>query len=392
LSIPEFNFKKPTKMKCNPLIIIGCLLLFSASCHHTHRHAADEHEHACVSGVDCPEESGKHKDYGIEAVRTEAFGPVIRATAQILPAQGDEQVVVARTNGIVHFPDNELVDGKAVGAGQHLFFIESAGLADDNLRVRYATAESEYIRAKAEYERKNELAREQIVSESERMQAQTTFVQAESEFNNLRKNFSGGRQALIAPLTGYITRLPVRNGEYVEAGQAVLTVSQNRNLLIRAEIQPKFSDRLDHITAAAFRILNSETVFSLEELQGKVLSFGRTTGTDSPFLPVIFQVRNNGRLLPGSFVEVYIQTLTNRQALTVPNSAILEEMGNYVVFVQKDSGELEKRLIHKGDTDGFRTEIREGVAAGEQVVTQGAMEVKLAQATGQLDAHGGHVH
>lgn len=377
-------------MKYNPLIIIGCLLLFSASCHHTHRRAADEH--ACVAGDDCPEESGESKDYGVEAVRIEAFGPVIRATAQILPAQGDEQVIVARTNGIVHFPDNDLVDGKAVGAGQHLFFIESAGLADDNLRVRYATAESEYIRTKAEYERKSELAKEQIVSESERMQAQTAFIQAESEFNNLRNNFSGGRQAVVAPLTGYVTRLPVRNGEYVEAGQAVLTVSQNRNLLIRADIQPKFFDRLDHISSAAFRVLNSETAFSLEELQGKVLSFGRTTGTDSPFLPVIFQVRNNGRLLPGSFVEVYIQTLTNRQALTVPNSAILEEMGNYLVFVQKASGELEKRLINKGDTDGFRTEIREGVSAGEQVVCQGAMEVKLAQAAGRLDAHAGHVH
>jgi hypothetical protein len=38
------------------------------------------------------------------------------------------------------------------------------------------------------------------------------------------------------------------------------------------------------------------------------------------------------------------------------------------------------------------TEIKTGLNSGERVVTKGAILIKLAQATGTLDAHSGHVH
>jgi multidrug efflux pump subunit AcrA (membrane-fusion protein) len=78
--------------------------------------------------------------------------------------------------------------------------------------------------------------------------------------------------------------------------------------------------------------------------------------------------------------------------LTIPNSAILEEQGNFSVFVQITPELFEKREVTPGTTDGLRTEILKGVNPGERVISVGAILVKLAQATGSLDAHSGHVH
>ena len=87
------------------------------------------------------------------------------------------------------------------------------------------------------------------------------------------------------------------------------------------------------------------------------MSYGKSTHADSPLVPVIFRIRNVGSLLSGSFVTTYIVTQSDREALTVPNESIVEEMGNYFLFVKVHEGEYEKRLVTIGATDGLRTEI-----------------------------------
>ncbi len=169
-------------------------------------------------------------------------------------------------------------------------------------------------------------------------------------------------------------------------------VSQNRNLFLKAELQPRFFDVLNNITSANIRLLNSNRTYTLEELNGKVLSYGKTADINNPLIPVTFQINNRAGLLAGSFVEMFIKTQTNAQALTVPNEAIIEEMGNHFVFVQLTPELFEKMPVKKGVTDGIYTEITEGITAGNRIVSKGAILVKLAQASGALDAHAGHAH
>ena len=347
---------------------------------------------ASSNGTTFTKEQSWKVDFATAEVHRKPFGQIIRTTAQIQPSQGDERVITAKASGIVLFPNGNLVEGKSVSAGQSLFSIDGSGMADNNLSVRYAEAESEYHRAKAEYERKTELAKDNIVSQSDLLKAKTDFTNAEAAYNNLSKNFTAGKQNVSSSISGFITRVSVRNGQYVEAGQPVLVVSQNRDLLIRAELQPKYFDILGSITSANIRLLSSNRIYTLEELGGRVLSYGKTTSIENPLIPVVFQVNNKTGLLPGSFVEMFIKTQTNTQAITIPNEAIIEEMGNYFAYVQLTPELFEKREIKKGATDGVRTEITEGIAEGERVVSKGAMLVKLAQASGALDPHAGHVH
>lgn len=359
---------------------------------HDAQHEAANAVASSSNGVVFTKEQSWKVDFATEACRKEPFGQVIRTMAQVLPSQGDERVVTAKTSGIVSFSGNEIVNGKPVTANQALFYIEGGDMADNNLSVRYKEAVSEYNRAKAEYERKQVLAADRIVSESELLKAKTEFETAEAVYNNFRKNFVSGRQAVSAPISGFVKQILVRSGEFVEAGQPLVSVSQNKNLLIKAEVQPRFYSLLNGMNDANFRVMNNGQVYSLGALDGKVVSYGKSAGVDNPLIPVVFQVNNTIELIPGTFVEAYLKTQTTQQAVTVPNVSVVEEMGNYFVYVQLTPEYFEKRLVKTGVTDGKRTEILEGLSGDERVVSIGAILVKLAQASGALDAHSGHVH
>jgi multidrug efflux pump subunit AcrA (membrane-fusion protein) len=193
-------------------------------------------------------------------------------------------------------------------------------------------------------------------------------------------------------MTGFIKQLYVKNGQYAEAGQPVILISQNKSLLLRAEVQQKYAKYLYSIYDANIRTIEDNRTYTLEELNGRFLSTGKTTTPDSYMIPITLQINNAGSFIPGSFVELYLKTLTNSQALIVPNSAILEEQGAFFVFVQLTPEIFEKREIKTGVTDGIYTEIIRGLSDNERIVTSGAIFIKLAQATGTLDAHSGHVH
>ncbi|MDR3001359.1 MAG: efflux RND transporter periplasmic adaptor subunit [Fibromonadaceae bacterium] len=343
-------------------------------------------------GVRFTKEQRWKVDFATSEIRREPFGQIIRTMAQVQPSQGDERIISAKTGGTVFF-NTVVTEGKAVRAGQTLFTIDGSATIDNNLAVRYAEAAGEYNRAKAEYERKAELAKENIVSQSDLLAAKTEFESAEIAYDNLRNNFPAGRQNVSSPINGYVTRVLVQKGEYVEAGQPALVVSQNRTLFIKADLRLRHFSLLNNITTANIRLLNSNTVHSLESLGGHVVSYGKSTDISNPLIPITFQVNNTAGFVPGSFVEMFIKTQTSSQAITVPNEAIVEEMGNHFVFVQLTPEFFDKRSVKKGVTDGVRTEIKAGnVAPGDRVISKGAIFAKLAQAAGALDAHAGHAH
>ena len=282
--------------------------------------------------------------------------------------------------------------GRAVSSGQRLFYIDASEMADNNLSVRLLEAENEYNRAKIEYDRKENLAKDNIVSQSELLQAKTELANAQANIDNLKKNFTAGKQAISSSMSGFVTDVLVQNGEFVSAGQPVLRVSQNKSLFIKAELQPKYYNTLANISTANITIPAIKQSYSLDELNGKVLSYGQSSSMSNPLIPVMFQVNNSAGLLPGSFVDMYIKLESDNQAITVPNTAIVEEMGAFFVMVQLTPELFEKRAIVKGATDGFNTLIIDGVSENERIVSKGAIFVKLAQAAGALDPHAGHAH
>lgn len=322
----------------------------------------------------------------------EPFGQIIKTSAQVQSSPDDEIVIVAKAAGIVMFTGNTLTDGQIVASGKILFSIADSNMAENNLSVRIQETRNNYERAKKEYERKKDLAKDKIVSDKDLLVAENEFNNAKVINDMLSRNFSSGSQTVSSPIGGFVKHLFVRNGQYVEAGQALLSVTKNRTLMLRADVQQKFAPILGSVVTANIRTVHDNRTYTLDELNGKILSYGRTTNEGNYLIPFIILIENTASFIPGVYVELYLKTMTNTQALTVPNSSLLEEQGIYFVFVQVNPELFEKRELQTGASDGLRTEIFKGISKEDRIITAGAMFVKLAQATGNLDAHSGHVH
>lgn len=331
-------------------------------------------------------------DFATERPNREAFGQVIETVAKIESARGEESIIAAKTSGIVLFSDNGLVEGKKVVSGQKLFSISSNELADNNLSVRLAEAKSNYETSKANFERKSELVEDKIISEQAFLQAKNDYTSAKAIYDNLINNFNTNGQQINSNLNGYIKQIYIINGQFVEAGQALVSIAQNKNLLLTAQVQQKYLDILPTIVSANIKTLHNNKTYSFKELNGKVLPHGKSVTGNSYMIPVNLQIENKAGFVPGTLTEVFLKSVTNSNALTVPNASLLEEQGIYYVFVQVSPELFEKREVNIGGTDGLQTEIIKGITEHDRIVTQGAMQVKLAQSTGALDPHSGHVH
>ena len=401
----------------------------SASCNHDHEHSADSHQHSADCSHDHNHDAHNHEaeahnhdhahssqpaahshehnhgegsinfpidqqnkiDFEVVEVVTEPLYQVIRTSAQIVPSQESEKILTATTSGIVTFESKDIVHGLDVKSGQVLFSIANDNMADDNLSTRREEVEVEYEKAKLDYERKQALAEDKIISESELLDAKAEYLKAKKHYDNMLKNYPEGKTLHRATISGSIGEVLVPNNSYVEAGQAIMTLTQNDKLYLRADLQSKYYPVLKDIKTANVKT-NEGIVYTLNELGGRLLSYGKTTDVNNPLIPVTFEVKNNGNLIPGSFVEIFITAESDKMGVMLPNSAIVEEMGIYCVFVQTCVEDFEKRIITKGVTDGSKTQILKGVAAGERVVSKGAVNVKLAQGSAALDPHAGHVH
>ena len=353
---------------------------------------AESLEARSSNGAVFPKEKSWSVDFATEEAVLEPFGQVIRATSRVQPSQEEVFTVSALTDGVVSIGAKALVEGREVRKGETLCIVKGSGTADENLATKYARAEADYNFARNEYERKKALASDRIVSESELRQAEAAFEIAKAVFENLKGNFDASGQSAKSPIEGFVTSVTVSNGQFVRAGDPIATVSRSRSLLVVAEIQPRYSACLKDICGATFKDMDSGRIWTLDELGGKVVSYGKSVSSDSPLIPVTFSVPNKGGFIPGSFLQTRIITRSETPAITLPTTSLIEEQGNYFVYRQLTPEYFEKTPVTIGASDGLRTEIRSGLSAGERVVSKGAMFVKLAQASGALDPHAGHNH
>jgi membrane fusion protein, heavy metal efflux system len=355
-------------------------------------HAAEEAATENPNAITFTKEQSWKIDFATGTPQMIPFGEVIKTTARIQPAQDEEMILTAQTNGVVNFGRKTLSEGVPVSGGQTLFNLVGAQLADNNMRVRYNEAKNNFKTTKANYERMAKLAEENIVSQKALLEARNTFENARLMFENLQLNFNENGQAVRSPQQGYIRHLYVSNGQYVNAGAPLASITQNRNLFLKAELQHRFAGSLPFIKTATIRSLTDDAVFTLEELNGEIVSFGKNVSDENYLIPVTFKVENRNSFIPGSFVEIYLKAQSEAEVLTVPNSALIEEQGNFSVLFQLSPEKFEKREVKTGSTDGIRTAILSGLNSEDRIVLKGATLVNLAGVSNTLDPHAGHVH
>jgi membrane fusion protein, heavy metal efflux system len=353
--------------------------------------AAAESE-AAPAGEEIPflKEQAWKTDFATQQVTPQPFQHIIKASGQIMPAQGDEKIVTANASGVVSLAGTQIVAGAPVSARSKLFTISGGGIAEGNVDTRYQETRTNYLRAQADYARAKELVADKIISQREFEQRKANYDNAAVAYRAISRNYGPNGQSITAPISGFITAIQVSDGQHVEAGQPLATVSQNERLILRAEVSQTAAAKLANVTSASFKVPGGD-VYDTQNLNGKLLAYGKSAGANSFMLPITFEIANKEGITPGAFVEVYLRSAPIPNALVVPVSAIMEEQGTHYVYVQTKGETFERREVAMGPSDGLRVQLLSGVKAGERVVTVGAYQIKLSSASGEVPAHG-HEH
>ena len=90
-------------------------------------------------------------------------------------------------------------------------------------------------------------------------------------------------------------------------------------------------------------------------------------------------------------LKLYVETAHVEEALVVLPSALGDEDGRAVAFVQLSGETFEKRDLTLGIRDGEFVQVVSGLAEGERLVTKGAYAIRLAAVSTTIPAHG-HAH
>ena len=372
---------------------------------HNHEHEGHDHEHETAeehAGHNHESKATKHSDeiifpkaqaakttFEVREIQPASFNQVVKTTGQVLAAPGDEAVIVATSNGVVSFSSNKLTEGTKVQKGQSLFQISSKDIAEGDY---YTKVKATYEAAKASYDRAEALVKDKIISQKEFESTKLEFENAKTAYNAVSNNKTAKGVSVNAPINGHMKNILVKEGEYITVGQPLATVSQNQRLVLRAEVSQRYYNAMQSVKSANFKTPYDNKVYSLEDLNGRLLSFGKTSNENSFFIPVSFEFDNKGEVIPGSFVEVYLISSPIENTLSIPVSGLTNEMGIYYVYVQIDEEGYRKQEVALGANNGKEVQIIKGLHPGDRVVTQGAYQVKMASASGAIPHGHSHEH
>jgi membrane fusion protein (multidrug efflux system) len=86
---------------------------------------------------------------------------------------------------------------------------------------------------------------------------------------------------------------------------------------------------------------------------------------------------NPGNVLrPGQYGKVRAIIRVQKNALLIPQAAVNEQQGSYVVDVAGSDGKVAIRTVHVGDRTGMMWVIQDGLKAGERVIVEGQQNLK----------------
>ncbi len=181
----------------------------------------------------------------------------------------------------------------------------------------------------------------------------------------LRANRVQRTTPIIAPVSGVLTERAVSQGQAVQVGMPLFTISDLSKLWIDVRIPAATGASVRDGMSASYTVSGAPG----RTYTGRVSYIYPTVGDQSRTLSARVLVRNDdGVLKPGMFATVAIAS-PGRRVLTVPRAAVIETGDRSVVFVDMGGGQLMPHDVEVGAATTDLVEILAGLTSGQRIVT-----------------------
>ena len=274
----------------------------------------------------------------------------------------NEVDIVARTTGPI--VELNVEEGDFVRAGEVLARIDAVeieaqlGIA----RVNLAEAELAWNRAQDSFEAEviSQEAYDLAKSNRDAAAAQIVGTEILLDFTVIR-----------APFDGLIVERAIKNAEHVSTNARLFRISDFDPLLCPIQLPEKDLPRLKLDQPAYL------TVEAYPEVRfpARVLRISPVVDPATGTVKVTLEVQAQGRLRPGMFASVFVETDVHANAIVVPKQALVLESTSDTVYVAMDDGEggtvARRRELELGYEESDALEVLSGLTEGEDVVILG---------------------
>lgn len=198
--------------------------------------------------------------------------------------------------------------------------------------------------------------------------------------------------ALRAPVPGSVIEANVRPGAYVQSGDRLFRIASPERRWLEIRVPERYADALPSASGAWLGVSGKGTVVLDTESHARVVQIGSAIDPVTRSASVVIEYpANAGPASVGSRHAASVFVTDAEYRLAVPRSALVEDEGRTVVYVQTGGEIFVRRAVEPGIVDGRFVEVLSGLKADERVVSKGAYLVRLAAAGGDDIGHG-HAH
>lgn len=400
------------------LLILLVLLVSIYSCEnkhsegHEHNHGTEETSHSDKAGQKNGEGDEDHHE-GIFLTKEQAetigleFGELssikvndfVKATGTLGLPPNAYSSVSAKANGIIKGA-KKFVEGDYIKKGAIIAYLENPD---------FIVSQQDYLEAKAQLNLKRlEVERHKILVDSDagvtknlqNAQAEVEILEAKTQglakqlsflgisTSNITPNTYRQQIAIIAPMSGYISKISFHNGMYAQSSVSLMDIISSEHLHLELDVFEKDIAKIKKDQKISYTVpaLGQTIYYGSVDVIGKEFNVNSRT------------VRVHGHLeepKPQFLKDLFLNAkifLTDVETSALPENAIIKDgESNYIYVARNEEDaiqiEFEKINIIPGPTDNGYTAVKliDEIPEGMQIVTNGAYYVSAQSKAGELE-------
>jgi membrane fusion protein (multidrug efflux system) len=288
----------------------------------------------------------------------------------------------------------DFMEGAFVKKGHLLFEIDPrpflAALAE--AKGQLGQAQAQYTKAELDVRRDKPLAKAKAISQKELDDSIQTLAGAKASVSSAkaaveRTQLNLNYTSIKAPIDGVVGIAKAQVGDLVGPGTGELAsistldpirvyfpVSEQEYLKAAEKVQDAYRNQGTPREGTLELILSDGSVY---QHKGRFLLADRQVDVRTGTIRIGALFPNPGNVLrPGLFARVRAITQTKKDAILLPQRAVMELQGNYQVGLVSSDNKVEIRPITVGERVGNRWVIDQGLQPGERVVVEGLQKVR----------------
>ncbi len=273
----------------------------------------------------------------------------------------------------------ESVDLRTESAGKvtKIFFSEGAKVKqgelllkinDQELKAQYDRAKARQKLAEEQEYRQRILLKKEAISQQEYdiVFTELQSLKAETELINAQL----AKTELRAPFSGQLGLRMISVGDYITPSSSITKLVKNDKVKITFSIPEKYSNSMKN---------NAEIIFMVEgnnrKYKANVYAIEPMIDENTRTLQVRAIANNDGELMPGSFSKVELELKEIKDAILIPNQAIIPILKGKKVYTV-ENGLAKEVIIETGIRNDQFIQVTSGLKVGDTLITTGIMSIK----------------